>query len=96
MDLLRMSILLVPLLGATSALAETTGPTNRKGLSAPAGQPQTVASHSGQQSDGMEQIEYWCCSRARHRSNPMPRRRPSRVTSSQGRMSMLRVIGCCS
>jgi len=57
MDLLRMSILLVPLLGATSALAEPTGPTNPEKARQHPLDSREPRPHSGQQPDEMEQIE---------------------------------------
>ncbi len=57
MDLLRMSILLVPLLGATSALAETTGPTNPEKARQHPLDSREPRPQSGHQSDEMEQIE---------------------------------------
>ncbi len=57
MDLLRMSILLVPLLGATSALAETTGPTNPEKARQHPLDSREPPPQSDQQSDEMEQIE---------------------------------------
>ncbi|MBD3874049.1 hypothetical protein [Stutzerimonas kunmingensis] len=57
MDLLRMSILLVPLLGATSALAEPTGPTNPEKARQHPLENREPRPQSDQQSDEMEQIE---------------------------------------
>jgi hypothetical protein len=57
MDLLRMSILLVPLLGATSALAEPTGPTNPEKARQHPLDNREPRPQSDQQSDEMEQIE---------------------------------------
>lgn len=57
MGMLRLSILLVPLLGATSALAETTGPTNPEKARQHPLDNREPRPQSDQQSDEMEQIE---------------------------------------
>jgi len=57
MGMLRLSILLVSLAGASSALGETTGPTNPEKARQHPLDSREPRPHSGQQSDEMEQIE---------------------------------------
>ncbi|WP_312916704.1 hypothetical protein [Stutzerimonas kunmingensis] len=57
MGMLRLSILLVSLVGASTALGETTGPTNPEKARQHPLDNREPRSQSGQQSDEMEQIE---------------------------------------
>jgi hypothetical protein len=57
MGMLRLSILLVSLAGATSALAETTGPTNPEKARQHPLDSREPRPQSDRQSDEMEQIE---------------------------------------
>lgn len=57
MGMLRLSILLVSLVGASTALGETTGPTNPEKARQHPLDNREPRPQSDQQSDGMEQIE---------------------------------------